>query len=83
MRDHPVVVYGIVSLGLLVVLLTGPTDAQRIYPLLFLFGVAYFGTEVLRRQTEREFPGPKSALPASSRRGRSPQPDDAARVRGM
>jgi len=63
MRDHPVVVYGIVSLVLLVVLLTGPTDAQRIYPLLFLFGVAYFGTEVLRRQTEREFPGPKSAAP--------------------
>ena len=37
-------------------LLAGPTDAQRIYPLLILFVFAYIGTEVLRRQTLREFP---------------------------
>jgi hypothetical protein len=63
MRDHPIVVYGLVSLVLLVVLLTGPTDAQRIYPLLVLFALAFVGTEVLRRQTSREFPPPRPALP--------------------
>jgi L-lactate permease len=56
MRDHPVVIYGVVALVLLLVLLTGPTDAQRIFPLLILFGFAFVGTEVLRRQTLREFP---------------------------
>jgi hypothetical protein len=64
MREHPVVVYGAVGLVLLIVLLSGPTDGQRIYPLLVLFGLAFVGTEVLRRQTEREFPPaqPKPAL---------------------
>jgi hypothetical protein len=56
MRDHPIVVYGFVSVVLLVVLLAGPTDADRIVPLLVLFGLAFVGTEVLRRQTRREFP---------------------------
>jgi hypothetical protein len=63
MRDHPVVVYGLVSLLLLVVLLTGPTDAQRIYPLLVVFALAFVGTEVLRRQTIREFPQARSVVP--------------------
>ncbi len=58
MRNHPVVIYAAVALVLLLVLLTGPTDAQRIYPLLILFGFAFVGTEVLRRQTLREFPAP-------------------------
>lgn len=58
MRDHPVVIYGVVALVLLLILLTGPTDAQRIFPLLILFGFAFVGTEVLRRQTMREFPAP-------------------------
>jgi hypothetical protein len=57
MRDHPVVIYGAVSLVLLLVLLAGPTDAQRVFPLLILFAFAYAGTEVLRRRTLREFPG--------------------------
>jgi hypothetical protein len=65
MRDHPVVIYGAVGLVLLIVLLSGPTDGQRIYPLLVLFGLAFLGTEVLRRQTEREFPPPQ-AKPALS-----------------
>jgi hypothetical protein len=56
MREHPVVIYGAVAVLLLILLLTGPTDAQRIYPLLVLFGLAFVGTEVLRRQTLREFP---------------------------
>lgn len=65
MRDHPVVIYGAVGLVLLIVLLSGPTDGQRVYPLLVLFGLAFLGTEVLRRQTEREFPPPQ-ATPALS-----------------
>jgi hypothetical protein len=64
MRHHPVVVYTVVSLALLVLLLTGPTDAQRIYPLLVLFALVFVGTEVVRRQTMREFPPPLSAVPA-------------------
>jgi hypothetical protein len=56
MREHPAVIYGAVSLGLLIILLTGPTDGQRIYPLLVVFGLVFVGTEVLRRQTLREFP---------------------------
>jgi hypothetical protein len=56
MRDHPVVIYGAVALALFIVLISGPTDAQRIYPLLILFALAFVGTEVLRRQTAREFP---------------------------
>jgi hypothetical protein len=56
MRDHPVVIYGAVAVALFLVLITGPTDAQRIFPLLILFAFAFAGTEVLRRQTAREFP---------------------------
>ncbi len=67
-RDHPVVLYGAVTLVLIIVLLAGPTDGQRIYPLLILFALAYVGTEWLRRQTVREFPGEPEAgrqLPAA------------------
>jgi hypothetical protein len=56
MRDHPVVVYGVVTGVLFLVLLAGPTDKQRIFPLLILFAFAYAGVEVLRRHTLREFP---------------------------
>jgi hypothetical protein len=56
MRDRPWLVYSAVALGLFIILLTGPTDAQRIYPLIILFGFAFLGTHVLRRQTLREFP---------------------------
>jgi hypothetical protein len=56
MRDRPVVVYGLLSVVLLIVLLAGPTDSERIYPLLVLFALAFVGLEVLRRQTMREFP---------------------------
>jgi len=56
MRDHAWVIYGAVAVLLFLVLLAGPTDAQRVFPLLILFGFAFVGTEVLRRQTAREFP---------------------------
>ncbi len=66
MRERPLVIYGAVSLVLLLVLLAGPTDAQRIFPLLILFAFAYAGTEVLRRQTASEFPADNRAqLPAA------------------
>jgi len=63
MREHPVVLYALVALVLLVVLLAGPTDAQRIYPLLIVFALAFVGSEVWRRQTVREFP-PVVSVPA-------------------
>jgi len=56
LRDRPILVYGLVAVALLVLLVSGPTDGQRVYPLLVLFVLALVGTEVLRRQTEREFP---------------------------
>jgi hypothetical protein len=56
MRDYPVLVFGVVGVVLLLILLAGPTDAQRIFPLLILFALAVVGTEILRRQTAREFP---------------------------
>lgn len=59
MKNHPSVIYAIVAVILLLILLAGPTDAQRIYPLLILFAAAFAGTEVLRRQTLREFPQPQ------------------------
>jgi len=61
MRDRPWIVYGVVTLVLVLILLAGPTDAQRIFPLLILFVFAYIGTEILRRQTDREFPAPTPA----------------------
>src|SRR5215470_4122077 len=56
LREHPVVVYAVVTAGLLIFLAAGPTDASRLIPLLILFGFAFLGVEVLRRQTTREFP---------------------------
>lgn len=65
MRNHPLVIYGAVALILLLILLAGPTDAQRVLPLLILFALAFAGTEVLRRQTAREFPPPVVREPAA------------------
>ena len=56
LRDYPWLVYGLLTLVLLLVLIAGPTDGERIYPLLVLFALAYAGMEFLRRQTAREFP---------------------------
>jgi len=62
MRERPFLVYGVLSVALLVLLLSGPTDGQRIFPLLGVFVLAYVGTEVLRRQTGREFPPGRPAV---------------------
>jgi hypothetical protein len=56
-RDHPWVIYAAVALLLLLILITGPTDGERVYPLLVVFVAAFAGVEVLRRQMLREFPG--------------------------
>ena len=66
MRDRPLAIYGAVAVALFLVLIAGPTDAQRIFPLLILFGIAFVGTEALRRRTAREFP---AAGEASARAG--------------
>jgi hypothetical protein len=52
--EHPWIGYGALAVVLLIVLATGPTDAQRIYPLLVVFALAFVGIEVLRRQAVRE-----------------------------
>ena len=66
MRDHPVLVYAALAVMLLIVLVSGPTDGDRVYPLLVLFVLAFVGLEVLRRQTAREFtPQPAVAVPPS------------------
>ncbi len=66
MRNHPVVLFGLVTLIFLILLVTGPTDGDRVYPLIVLFAVALVGAEILRRQTDREFPAaaPQAALEA-------------------
>jgi hypothetical protein len=65
MRDRPVIVYGLLAIVLLIILISGPTDGQRLYPLLVLFALACVGLEVLRRQTQREFP-PTAAAPTAA-----------------
>lgn len=55
-RDHPWVIYGAVALVLLLILISGPTDGQRVYPLLVVFVFAFIGVEVLRRQMLAEYP---------------------------
>src|SRR5262249_60156240 len=64
-RRDPVLLYGVVALVLLIVLVSGPTDGSRVYPLLLLFALAFVGTEVFRRQTLREFPAAEPALTPS------------------
>ena len=61
-RDHAWVIYGVVALVLLLILITGPTDGQRVYPLLVVFVFAFIGVEVLRRQMLREFPAAQPSV---------------------
>ncbi len=60
-RNHPWVIYGAVALVLLLILISGPTDGQRVYPLLVVFAFAFVGVEVLRRQMLAEFPATQAA----------------------
>jgi len=56
LHDHPLIGFGALAILVLILLVTGPTDGDRIYPLLVVAGIAFVGLEVLRRQTERELP---------------------------
>jgi hypothetical protein len=69
LAEHPVEVYGIVAAILILIFIWGPIPATHRPAGIIVFTVlAFFGTEVLRRQTAREFPtepvlapGPESA----------------------
>jgi hypothetical protein len=56
LHERPLLGFGVVAIVLLILLVTGPTDGDRIYPLLIVGGIAFVGLEVLRRQTQRELP---------------------------
>jgi hypothetical protein len=55
LEARPLAAFGAVVLAFLLLLLFGPTDAQRLVPLAALCGFALLGVEALRRQTRREF----------------------------
>jgi hypothetical protein len=54
LHERPLLGFGALLIVVLILLLTGPTDGDRIYPLLVVAVVAFIGLEVLRRQTNRE-----------------------------
>ena len=56
LHEHPLLGFGALALLVLVLLVTGPTDGDRIYPLLIVSAVAFVGLEYLRRETNREYP---------------------------
>ena len=62
LHERPLVGFGALAIVVLILLATGPTDGDRIYPLLVVSGLAFVGMEVLRRQSNRE----AAALPAGS-----------------
>ena len=54
---HPILVYGVYGVVLLLVLIWGPGRSTRnLVTIVVLFGLATVGLEILRRQTIREFP---------------------------
>jgi len=56
LHERPLLGFGALAIAVLILIVTGPTDGDRIYPLLFVSAVAFIGLEVLRRQTNREYP---------------------------
>ena len=56
LHEHPLIGFGALAIVVLILLVTGPTDGDRIYPLLVVAGIAFVGLEVLRRQTNRDLP---------------------------
>lgn len=72
LANNPVAVYGIVAAILILIFIWGPIPATHRPAGIIVFTVlAFFGTEVLRRQTAREFPpatataAPGAVTPAS------------------
>jgi hypothetical protein len=55
-HDRPLLGFGALAIVVLILLVTGPTDGDRIYPLLIVAAIAFVALEALRRETQREFP---------------------------
>jgi MFS superfamily sulfate permease-like transporter len=69
LRDRPDIAFGALGLLLLLLFWWGPIVATHtLIGILIITVLAFFGTEMLRRQTAREFP--EARLPPA-RRGRS------------
>ena len=67
LRDQPGWTYGIVAAIMLLIFIWGPIPAtHKPAGIIVFLALAFFGTEVLRRQTVEEFPQtePRSAAPA-------------------
>jgi len=62
LHERPLLGFGALAIVVLILLVTGPTDGDRIYPLLVVAGVAFVGLEVLRRQTNRELGSEPAAV---------------------
>ena len=62
---RPVVTYAVFVCAFLLLVLLGPTDAQRLVPLLVLFAFGLVGVEALRRQVAREHPEVAAAQPSA------------------
>jgi hypothetical protein len=62
LHERPLLGFGALAIVVLILLVTGPTDGDRIYPLLVVAAAAFIGLEVLRRQTNRDL----DAAPAPS-----------------
>jgi hypothetical protein len=86
LRDRPDITFGVVALLLLLLFAWGPIVATKtLTGILIILVLAVFGTEVLRRQTAKEFPdahtkaflagpgGPGSAGPGSAAQPPSPR----------
>jgi hypothetical protein len=64
---EPGYAYGALALLIALIIWWGPTPATRlVIPMLFLIALLALGTEVLRRQTAREFPNATRSEPAGT-----------------
>jgi hypothetical protein len=55
LHEYPLLGFGVLAIVVLLLLVTGPTDGDRIYPLLIVSAIAFLGLEYLRRETNREY----------------------------
>lgn len=75
LRDRPDITFGLVGLLLLLLFAWGPIVATKtLTGIVIVIVLAVFGTEMLRRETAREFPDAHLAPPATP--GGPPSPDD-------
>jgi hypothetical protein len=78
-REHPVIIFAIVLLAILLGLYFGPAgDTRRLFGILILSGLVLLGVEALRRQTVREFPASEGPAPAPPPAPSSPPPAPSA-----